>query len=157
MFNDKRLTLMIPAHEIEQGAKSQIAQVLGVDVMEKMVILPDVHQGYDIPIGSAVMLDNHIWPGAVGLDINCGMCNVNTRATLEDLKLSSLFDRENFLLNLIDAVPTGYHCFETPKESFLKFPNNFGTKEVFNSVMEKANKQLGTLGGGKMIASSPRE
>lgn len=121
--------------------------------MEKMVILPDVHQGYDIPIGSAVMLDNHIWPGAVGLDINCGMSHINTGATLTDLKLPTLSDREDFLLDLIDAVPTGYHCFETPKESFPKFPNNFGTKEVFDSVMEKADLQLGTLGGGNHFIS----
>lgn len=148
MFNDKRLVLSIPAEEIEAGAASQIAQVLGVKVMEKMAILPDVHQGYDIPIGSAVVIKDHIWPGAVGMDINCGMCHISTGLTLKELGLDKQPTRVSLLKDLKVVVPTGYHGHKHTIHTFTDFPNCSGDKEVYKNVMEKMLPQLGTLGGG---------
>ena len=45
-------------------------------VMEPVVIMPDVHQGYGFPIGGVAatrVSDGVISPGAIGYDINCGV------------------------------------------------------------------------------------
>ncbi len=45
-------------------------------VMDPVVIMPDVHQGYGFPIGGVAatrVSDGVISPGAIGYDINCGV------------------------------------------------------------------------------------
>lgn len=153
MFNDPRLIMCIEPHEIEKGAVSQIAQCLGVDPLINLAIFPDVHQGYDIPIGSVALLDGYIWPGAVGVDVNCGMNNVNTKKTMLELGLTTLPLCREFLEELKKVVPfikTNYSTDIKP------FPNSIGDVDLYDSVMRYAHKQVGTLGGGKMTASSPR-
>lgn len=153
MFNDPRLIMCIEPHEIEAGAVSQIAQCLGVKPLTKLAIFPDVHQGYDIPIGAVALLDGYIWPGAVGVDINCGMLHVNLKKTLAKLGLTSLSLNRQFLEELKKVVP----FIKTPYSTHIKpFPNSIGDKDLYESVMKYADKQVGTLGGGKMTASSPR-
>ena len=153
MFNDKRLKMLIKPEEIEQGAVKQIAQCLGVKPLTNLVILPDVHQGYDIPIGAVALLDGYIWPGAVGVDLNCGMSNIYTHKTLNNLGLGPLASRRTFLEELKEVVP-----FIKTKCStdVVPFPNSIGDKKFGEKVMQYAHKQIGTLGGGKMNASSPR-
>ena len=43
-----------------------------------MAIMPDVHMGYDMPIGGVALLDNAICPAYVGYDIGCGVICVIT-------------------------------------------------------------------------------
>ena len=50
-------------------------------LVEKVIVMPDVHQGYGMPIGgvmAAVVPDGIISPGAVGYDINCGVRVLST-------------------------------------------------------------------------------
>ncbi|HEY4691608.1 MAG TPA: RtcB family protein [Anaerolineae bacterium] len=45
-------------------------------LVERVVVMPDVHQGYGMPIGgvmAARVPDGIISPGAIGYDINCGV------------------------------------------------------------------------------------
>lgn len=56
-----KLCSLIPIHEIEQAAMQQIYKVLELECLEKLAIMPDVHAGYDLPIGG-VALDEA--PGA---------------------------------------------------------------------------------------------
>jgi tRNA-splicing ligase RtcB len=53
----------------------------------RVVVMPDVHQGYGMPIGGvmAMRMDGGvISPGAVGYDINCGVRLLSTAISLEE-------------------------------------------------------------------------
>ena len=68
--------------------------------------MPDIHQGYGLPVGGVVATDAEhgvISPGAIGFDINCGVRLLAIPRRLEDVTphLRRLVDA------LYDAIPTG--------------------------------------------------
>jgi len=57
-------------------------------VLEKVCVMPDVHQGYGFPIGGVAATDvEHgvISPGAIGYDINCGVRLLSSNLLLSDV------------------------------------------------------------------------
>jgi len=136
------LALTVPWDQIEEGAQDQIKTTLGMDCLKTLAIMPDVHQGYDLPIGGVALLDDHIWPGAVGYDIGCGMCHVNTGLYVRDLpSLLTVYAR------IRDMVPVGFAVNKKPLKAG-KFPNGSGFVTLLDAVNHKASLQIGTLGGG---------
>jgi tRNA-splicing ligase RtcB (3'-phosphate/5'-hydroxy nucleic acid ligase) len=68
--------------------------------------MPDIHQGYGLPVGGVVATDLRsgvVSPGAIGFDINCGVRLIRTglEAATVAPRLSALVDA------LYAAVPTG--------------------------------------------------
>jgi tRNA-splicing ligase RtcB len=68
--------------------------------------MPDIHQGYGLPVGGVVATDvRHgvVSPGGVGYDINCGVRLLRTDLTRDDVgaRLESLVDI------LAAAIPSG--------------------------------------------------
>jgi tRNA-splicing ligase RtcB len=68
--------------------------------------MPDIHQGYGLPVGGVVATDARhgvVSPGAIGFDINCGVRLLRTDFDERDLapKLEALVDV------LYRAIPTG--------------------------------------------------
>ena len=43
-----------------------------------VAIMPDAHVGYGMPIGGVAATENMVIPNAVGVDIGCGVCAVQT-------------------------------------------------------------------------------
>ena len=80
-----KLFSLLALEEIEPGVLQQIFENLSDDRVLKMAIMPDVHQGYDLPIGGVALVDRHICPSYVGYDIGCGMCAVNTGILATDI------------------------------------------------------------------------
>lgn len=140
---DPRLKLTIPAEQIESGAWDQIKGALKLPFLEKMVILPDVHSGYDVPIGTAMVLNGCVWPGAVGYDIGCGMCHINTKKSLNELPPMS-----EVLSRLQRMIPAGFAQHEKPRALLSSFPNAADMASLRDAVETRAMLQLGTLGGG---------
>jgi tRNA-splicing ligase RtcB len=57
-------------------------------VVEAVLAMPDIHQGYGFPIGGVVataLPDGAISPGGVGYDINCGVRLLASRIGIEEL------------------------------------------------------------------------
>lgn len=55
-------------------------------LVERVIIMPDVHQGYGFPIGGVAASrypDGIISPGAIGYDINCGVRLLSSNIELE--------------------------------------------------------------------------
>lgn len=51
--------------------------------------MPDAHEGYGFPIGGVAAFDMDegiISPGGIGYDINCGICQVYSELTINDIK-----------------------------------------------------------------------
>lgn len=57
------------ASEIEEGATEQAQNVTQLPHLFKHVaLMPDVHQGYGVPIGSVIALNGAVSPNAVGVN-----------------------------------------------------------------------------------------
>src|SRR5436305_15338602 len=75
-------------------------------IVRAALAMPDIHQGYGLPVGGVVATDaarGVVSPGAIGFDINCGVRPLRTDVEREELAphLARLVDA------LYAAVPTG--------------------------------------------------
>jgi tRNA-splicing ligase RtcB (3'-phosphate/5'-hydroxy nucleic acid ligase) len=75
-------------------------------IVKAALAMPDIHQGYGLPVGGVVATDAEtgvVSPGAIGFDINCGV-----RLLATGLDGAALGDRVPTLVAaLYGAVPTG--------------------------------------------------
>jgi tRNA-splicing ligase RtcB (3'-phosphate/5'-hydroxy nucleic acid ligase) len=129
---------------IEQGALKQAVNLTKLPfVYGHVAIMADCHEGFGMPIGGVIACNNTIVPNAVGVDIGCGMCAVQT-----DLPVSSIdADIVRTVLNRIRGlVPMGFdhHKRTQDWDGFDGAPD----VAVVQRELDSARKQLGTLGGG---------
>jgi len=84
IFADEKLMDQIRHDQsLEQAANS--AMLPGI--VKAAYAMPDIHQGYGLPIGAVVATDPEsgvITPGGVGYDINCGVRLLASQVTLEE-------------------------------------------------------------------------
>jgi tRNA-splicing ligase RtcB len=146
---DEKLVTLIPMEEIESGAQAQIKEALANPLVKKLAIMPDVHQGYSIPIGAVALVDGHVNPEYVGYDISCGMLWCRTGLRMSDLK----GDRDDILKRILNAVPCGEgRRRDRPATGALNqapFESASGDKRLDDEINKNVLHQLGTLGGGK--------
>lgn len=107
-------------------------------------LMPDTHEGYGMPIGGVVALDNALSPNMVGVDIGCGMLAVKT--SYKNISKEKL---QNIINIIRQTVPVGFNHHEAEQyhpifDSNLLWADTFICKQEFTS----AKKQIGTLGGG---------
>jgi len=75
-------------------------------IVKAAMAMPDIHQGYGLPVGGVVATDARhgvISPGAIGFDINCGVRLLGTSLRAERIagRMQALVDA------LYEAIPTG--------------------------------------------------
>ena len=73
---------------VEPGALTQLRNCANLPWTHGVAVMPDVHQGYGATVGSVVAMRDAVSPGAVGVDIGCGMSAVRTDLTANDLPAS---------------------------------------------------------------------
>lgn len=144
-INTELHTIKMWLDDIEEGAMQQIKNIANLPFVYKWVaVMPDSHQGYGMPIGGVVALENIISPNMVGVDIGCGMCAVNTKIEVDTVSKEQL---KEILGKIREVVPVGFkHHQEKQDESLM--PNIVLKDNVINKEYENARTQLGTLGGG---------
>jgi len=75
-------------------------------IVRAAMAMPDIHQGYGLPVGGVVATDARhgvVSPGAIGFDINCGVRLLGT-----SLRADAITDRMEALVDaLYAAIPTG--------------------------------------------------
>ena len=102
-------------------------------------IMPDTHAGKGCVIGTTMTIGNKVIPNLVGVDIGCGMAVVELKETRIDLpKLDSVIRKK---------VPSGFSI----RDKAHKFLRNVDLEELYcykNINVDRAEKSLGTLGGG---------
>ncbi len=134
--------------DIEDGALAQARNLANLPFAFKHIaIMPDAHLGYGMPIGGVLAAEDVIIPNAVGVDIGCGMCAVQTSRTAvstETLK--------NIMTLIRAEVPVGFKHHKKGRDSRLmpQAPAGFTLSELPMVEREYENglTQLGTLGGG---------
>ena len=146
---DTRATVKswLPASEIEAGALRQIENAARhPEVAGTVAIMPDCHVGYGVTIGSVVPTIDAVLPNAVGVDIGCGICALDTGITLDRDRMDKAFWRA-WAGNVSRSVPTGFNWHKTAQNlGELDRPLRAG--KLQHLVRERAAVQLGTLGGG---------
>lgn len=142
VITSEKLPIKMWLDNIEDGALAQAKNLANLPFVYKWIsIMPDCHQGYGMPIGGVMATKQVVVPNAVGVDIGCGMCAVQTSLTEIDVETI-----KKIMGDIRQVVPVGFaHQEETQGwEGFNDVPDIKIIQEQLNS----ARKQLGTLGGG---------
>src|SRR5687767_3572350 len=75
-------------------------------IVKASLAMPDIHQGYGLPVGGVVATDARhgvVSPGAIGFDINCGVRLLSTAVEAE----AATAHLPALVNGLYAAVPTG--------------------------------------------------
>jgi len=136
---------MIPLEELESEALDQIDNVLGMPFLKRLVLCPDCHTGYDMPIGGVALLDGVISPSYVGYDTGCGMGFVDTKLSISEFSQNQL---QSIYEKILSSIPAGEGRENPEKQEYLEFINASGDKTLKDKVNSKLGMQIGTLGGG---------
>ncbi len=141
----ERLPIKIWLDDLEEGALQQAKNLANLPFAFKHVaLMPDCHQGFGMPIGGVLALDDIIIPNAVGVDIGCGMCAVKT--SLEHISHSQL---KNVMADIRDVTPLGFKHHKTIQdEKHMPANKDPYSMEIVSREYESARYQVGTLGGG---------
>ncbi len=134
--------------DIEEGALTQAKNLANLPFTFKHVaIMPDAHLGYGMPIGGVLATEDVIIPNAVGVDIGCGMCAVQTSRTTirpEELK--------NIMALIRGEIPVGFKHHRKAQDSRLMprppAGHTLSGLPLVAREYENGLTQLGTLGGG---------
>jgi tRNA-splicing ligase RtcB (3'-phosphate/5'-hydroxy nucleic acid ligase) len=147
-------------NELDDACYQQALQLSNLPfAYERIVLLPDTHVGFGMPIGGVLATKNTIVPNAVGVDIGCGMIFTQTNIpakVLSALDLSKGVLAQMIIDRILKRIPTGFaHHKEVQVcqsvNSFLDklghHPLNQSSKDL-QPELERARYQVGTLGGG---------
>ncbi|NJL85873.1 MAG: RtcB family protein [Leptolyngbyaceae cyanobacterium SM1_1_3] len=117
-------------------------------VFKHVALMPDVHLGKGALVGSVIATQDAVIPAAVGVDIGCGMCAVQTGFTasqLDDKKLKRIRKE-------IEAtIPTGFNDNKEVEKPVYNWQGWRDFKDLHGGVQHLENKalrQMGSLGGG---------
>lgn len=141
---NNKLSTLIDLSELEDDCVRQIETCLSVPFLRRLAIMPDAHTGYGLPIGGVALLEGHVCPEYIGVDIGCGMCFVAT-----DIPSSALSDfRVEVFEGVKRKIPVGFnereaklHVNGLPDEPWTRIPDE-------QKIRSKMLSQFGTLGGG---------
>ena len=146
----------LPVDEIEPETLQQVRDIASLDVAVRVAVMPDAHKGYGMPIGCMLATDGAVVPYAVGVDIGCGMVAAKTTLVADDATPERV---RHALDGIYRRVPVGQPSRRDPKQgSFETRQDSVALREWWadggeddpglRSVRERADRQVGTLGGG---------
>jgi tRNA-splicing ligase RtcB len=136
---------------IDEGALTQAMNLASLPFIYGWVaLMPDVHEGYGMPIGGVIAAENVIIPNAVGVDIGCGVVFTKTNIPRKSLSEDVL---RNLVGNIMRSVPTGFqhHGIEQSSKTIDKYKESLfsaSSSDALFPEIERAYYQIGTLGGG---------
>lgn len=151
IITTEKLPIKLWLDDIEDGALEQAKNLANLPFAFKhIVIMPDSHQGYGMPIGGVLATKGVIIPNAVGVDIGCGMCAVKT--SLVEIDTETL---KKIMGEIRKAIPVGFNKHQKKQDVKLmpaRIEEENLSREVGYPVIEreyeKAIYSIGTLGGG---------
>lgn len=105
----------------------------------KIRMMPDIHAGAGCTVGTTMTIKDKVVPNLVGVDIGCGMEIVKIRESRMIFQKLDKFIREN--------IPSGLEVRKT-NHKYLIRTNLSDLLCQGNINMARAEKSIGTLGGG---------
>jgi len=153
VINTEQKPIKLWLEDAEDTALAQARNLANLPFTFKHVaIMPDAHPGYGMPIGGVLATEGVVIPNAVGVDIGCGMCAVQTSLTgIEQDSLKKLLGSKQTKKGIRWRIPVGFKRHDKAQDEAL-MPDVGKLEQVKQSQVVKhfsaGLKQLGTLGGG---------
>jgi tRNA-splicing ligase RtcB (3'-phosphate/5'-hydroxy nucleic acid ligase) len=116
-------------------------------------LMPDAHVGYGMPIGGILAAEGRVIPHAVGLDIGCGVRAWRTNVPLADF----MRVRDMVLSDIQRSVPVGFTWHRDSQADRTELFDDVPDIAPLHEELEKAARQLGTLGGGNHFMEVQRD
>ncbi len=116
-------------------------------VFKHVALMPDVHLGKGALVGSVLATKEAIIPAAVGVDIGCGMCAIQTPFNASQLEGKLKQIRKD----IEAAIPVGFSENKDVEKAVTNWQGWRNFKDLHRGVQDlenKAMRQLGSLGGG---------
>lgn len=140
---------------IEQGAIDQMDRAVSIPPAVLGAIMPDGHQGYGLPIGGVLALDNAVMPWGVGNDIACQVMLSVTPVEIFNLNCTDHKSEVNFIEYREDSIIKAIekHTRFGLNAQFTR-RRNHDVMDMDWSIIDgiydkdKAWNQLGSSGGG---------
>jgi tRNA-splicing ligase RtcB (3'-phosphate/5'-hydroxy nucleic acid ligase) len=131
--------------DIDDGALAQAGNLARLPfAFRHVALMPDAHVGYGMPIGGVLAALGQVIPHAVGLDIGCGV-----RAWSTNIPLAEFAPGRDTVLNDIQrSVPTGFQWHKASQSGRTTLFDDVPDIVPLRAEVDKAVKQVGTLGGG---------
>lgn len=129
---------------LEKGAVDQMVNAARLPVAVSGALMPDAHQGYGLPIGGVLAVENAVIPYAVGVDIACRM-----RLSVFDVPAADLEKLRAQLAKVLTRETkfgTGVE-FKKPLEHDV-LDEDWKVTPMTAEVFDRARAQLGTSGSG---------
>lgn len=147
-IRSEKLPIKLWLDDIDEGALEQARHLANLPFIHKHIaVMPDAHLGYGMPIGGVMATHGVIVPNAVGVDIGCGMCALQT--SLINISTDQL---KAIMSGIRRLVPLGFRHHDTKQKRELMPKPPAGRPltdlPIVHQEYEHARTQIGTLGGG---------
>ncbi len=135
---------------VDETSISQILLLLNQEFAagSKIRLMPDVHAGAGCTIGTTMTITDKAVPNLVGVDIGCGMETIRLKEKhIELQKLDKL---------IYQKIPSGFQIREQTHRYFQEI--NLEDLYCYRYINpHRAEKSLGTLGGGNHFIEANRD
>ncbi len=147
VINGNRVPIKMWLNELENDAMSQVCDLAMLPfAFHHVAVMPDAHFGLGMPIGGVLATQGVVVPNAVGVDIGCGMCAIETHTDVDRLDRRELVSIAN---DIRRAIPFGFTHHKDPMpEEYMPQGFDLSALPKVRNLYESARHQLGTLGGG---------
>ena len=143
LITTEKLPIKMWLTDIEAGALEQVRNIANFPfAFHHVAVMPDVHEGYGMPIGGVLATKEVIIPNAVGVDIGCGVSAQKT--SLNELNVAAL---KALMTGARKVIPLGFNKHKKEQSSEL-MPSLEVKDACIAREWTKALKSLGSLGGG---------
>ena len=111
VVTSEKIPIKLWLDDIEEGAMGQARNLANLPfVYRHIAVMPDAHFGYGMPIGGVMATEDVIIPNAVGVDIGCGMCAMQT--SLQDISTDKL---KAVMAGIRKSIPLGFKHHKHPQ------------------------------------------
>ena len=130
--------------KIEAGAINQMDIAVHLPVTHSGALMPDAHQGYGLPIGGVLGVENAVIPYGVGMDIGCRMC-----LSIYPLSEGYLKEKSYDLKKMVQENSRfGKKIFDNPNDAEVLQRKEFKEIPIVKRLKDKAYRQMGSSGSG---------
>lgn len=149
-INGKYNSAKVFTDVVEDSAIAQVKELCDQEFVrnEKIRIMPDAHAGAGCVIGTTMTITDKIVPNLVGVDIGCGMETVRIKGRhIELMQLDKL---------IYHTIPSGFDIRDTAH----RYAEQIDLTELKCAKyvnLDRAEKSLGTLGGGNHFIEADKD
>lgn len=119
---------------LEEGVFAQVVNAASFPGVTRVAVTPDCHVGYGVPIGTVVETDGTLLPTAAGYDIGCGMVQLRSSLTLEDV--ADPLERRAWIDEVTKRIAVGVGASRVQKQRRVD-------AKTFQEVVRHGAKALG--------------